>query len=125
MGSSAPAFLCVDAVYLQNSIKTELTIYWAYLWLSMAMAVRLSLTLFRFRSSSGCASVTFLRSARALFACASILVLHSVFLSLGIVVILLVERRSPVWNPTLQSRPRRILMELTECQRSSVSNFKK
>ena len=81
----------------------------------MAMAVRLSLTLFNFRSSSGCASVTFLRSARALFASAVIFSFlgHSL---LGIVVILLVERRSPVGNPTLRSRSQSILMELTECQ---------
>src|SRR6266496_5352439 len=87
MGSSAPASLWVDTVYLPNSIKTELTIYRAYLWLSMAMAVRVSLTLFSFRSSSGFSLVTFSRSARALFASAAILSFlgHSL---LGIVVIL-------------------------------------
>src|SRR6266446_7167433 len=63
----------------------------------MAMAVRLSLTLFSFRSRSGCASVTFLRSARALFASAVILSCLG-HLLLGIVVILLVERRSPRWE---------------------------
>src|SRR6266581_7389499 len=56
------------------------------------MAVRLSSTLFRSRTSSGCASVTFLRSALALFASAVILSWLG-HLWLGIVVIPFFKQR--------------------------------
>src|SRR5260370_33656091 len=81
----------------------------------MAMAVTLSLTLFRFESSSGCASVTFLRSARVLFASAVIFSFlgHSL---LGIVLSSSSSDEAPFANPTLRSRSRSILVELTECQ---------
>src|SRR5438046_4206968 len=71
------------------------------------MAVRLSSTLFRSRTSSGCASVTFLRSALALFASAVILSWLG-HLWLGVVVIPFFKQRSLGESEALGSYTQRI-----------------